>query len=103
MRMSKKCLNNNSDNPLTSHRTDGGKNPWTVTKFETDLHGKQDDRDQSEPGVQTVQVRDCFRLCVVVGVEDGLQGDGGEEKGGDHHNGVRVLQLLLALVAEDPI
>ena len=26
MRMSEKCRNNNSDNPLTSRRTDGGKN-----------------------------------------------------------------------------
>ena len=26
MRMSEKCRNNNSDNPLTSHRTDEGKN-----------------------------------------------------------------------------
>ena len=26
MRMSEKCRNNNSENPLTSRRTDGGKN-----------------------------------------------------------------------------
>ena len=26
MRMLEKCRNNNSDNPLTSRRTDGGKN-----------------------------------------------------------------------------
>ena len=26
MKMSEKCCNNNSDNPLTSRRTDGGKN-----------------------------------------------------------------------------
>ena len=26
MRMSEKCRNNNSDTPLTSRRTDGGKN-----------------------------------------------------------------------------
>ena len=29
--MSEKCRNNNSDNPLTSRRTDGGKN---ITMFE---------------------------------------------------------------------
>ena len=33
MRMSEKChnnnYNNNTDNPLTCHRTDGGKNLWT--------------------------------------------------------------------------
>ena len=28
MRMSEKCRNNNSDNPLTSRRTDGGKNEF---------------------------------------------------------------------------
>ena len=32
MRMSEKCRNNNSDNPLTFRRTDGGKN---VEQFET--------------------------------------------------------------------
>ena len=32
MRMSVKCLNNNSDNPLTSRRTDGGKN-WLLNIF----------------------------------------------------------------------
>ena len=28
MKMSEKCRNNNSDNPLTSRRTDGGKKTW---------------------------------------------------------------------------
>ena len=28
MIMSQKCYNNNSDNPLTSRRTDGGKKRW---------------------------------------------------------------------------
>ena len=35
MRMSEKCRNNNPDNPLTSRRTDGGKNykKWKIQNF----------------------------------------------------------------------
>ena len=46
MRMSEKCRNknkSNSGNPLTFHRTDGGKNVWLVKKqinLEEDI-GKQ--------------------------------------------------------------
>ena len=33
MRMTEKCRNNNSDNPLTSRRTDGGKNPTRLSRY----------------------------------------------------------------------
>ena len=81
-------------------------NSFIVTKVKMlyiHLHGKQDDCDQSKPGVEAVQVRDRLGFCVVVRVKHGLQGDGGKEEGGDHDNGVCVLQPFLALIPENTV
>ena len=49
MRMSEKCCNNNSDNPLTSRRTNGGKNKFDLVSTNNDFRFGELDREFQVP------------------------------------------------------
>ena len=76
------------------------KGQQTIAGQSNYLHGEEYDGDDAHPGVERVEVG---LLRQVVEVEDGLEPDHREQKGRDHDDGVRVLQLLLTLVAEHAV
>lgn len=66
------------------------------------LEGEADDGRQADPAVQRVQIVDG-RLGQIVRVKDGLESDGGQQKGRHHHDGVKTFQLLLRLVTQQTV
>lgn len=84
----------------TERVTDAGEEKRDEAK--EPLEREADDGRQTDPAVQRVQIVDG-PLGQIVRVKDGLESDGGQQKGRHHHDGVKPFQLLLRLVTQQTV